>query len=179
MKKITSLTTPPSVLGIFEQPQHRTDIDFSAKWTLALDDVQDPGNVGTIIRLCDWFGIETLLCSLHTADCYAPKVVQATMGAIARIRVLYVDLAPFLAQTGVLVYGTFLEGSNIYLADLQQGGVVVLGSEGQGISKEVAAVSHAKLHIPSFSSDRSSESLNVASAAAVVCSEIGRRNNAL
>ena len=175
MRKISLLSTPSDVLGVFEQPPPLADIDLAGKWALALDGVQDPANVGGIVRLCDWFGVDALLCSPHTADCYAPKAVQATMGAIARIRIAYANLADILPAANACIYGTFLEGGSIYDEPFGQGGVVVLGSEGQGISPQVASIVHKKLHIPSFAPRRASESLNVASAAAIVCSEIRRR----
>jgi TrmH family RNA methyltransferase len=176
MKKISALSTPSSVLGVFVKPQHTADIDHLHGWTLALDNVQDPSNVGAIIRVCDWFGIETLLCSQHTADCYAPKAVQATMGAIARIRVLYVDLPQYLMATNLPVYGMSLTGNNVYTEELTQCGIVVLGNEGQGITPPVAAATTKMLHIPSFAVHKVSESLNVATAAAIVCSEVRRRS---
>jgi TrmH family RNA methyltransferase len=175
MKKISLFATPPKILGVFEKPCRNPNLNLASQWTLALDDVQDPANVGAIIRLCDWFGIPLLLCSAHTADCYAPKVVQATMGAIARVSVMYVDLADFLSNVKVCIYGTFLTGNNIYKDNLTPNGIIVLGSEGQGISSKIAALVNKTLHIPSFSKNMVSESLNVSTAAAIVCSEIRRR----
>ncbi|MDR2937476.1 MAG: RNA methyltransferase [Prevotellaceae bacterium] len=178
MKKISFLKTPSEVLGVFHIPPSEKSVAPSEnELTLALDGVQDPGNLGTIIRLCDWFGIDTLVCSPHTADCYNPKVVQATMGAIAHVRVVYADLPDFLQKAktkNIPVYGTFLEGKNIYSEQLSPAGVVVMGSEGQGISPEVEKCVTHKLYIPSFAANRSSESLNVATAAAIACSEFRR-----
>ena len=146
---------------------------------LALDGVQDPGNMGTILRIADWFGIREVVCSEHTADCFNPKVVQATMGAIARVRVHYLPLTEWLAQAvqaGVSVYGTFLDGETIYDAPLTTGGIVVMGSEGKGVSAQVAALVTHRLYIPSFPAGvPTSESLNVATATAIVCSEFRRR----
>jgi TrmH family RNA methyltransferase len=144
---------------------------------LALDRVQNPGNLGTIIRLADWFGISDIICSEDTADCFNPKVVQATMGAILRVHVHYINLAAWLKnQHDTKIYGTFLEGENIYSAQLDKSGVIVMGNEGQGISAEVAATVSHKLLIPPYPADRSgSESLNVAVATAVICSEFRRR----
>ena len=147
--------------------------------TLALDDVQNPGNLGTIVRLADWFGIADIVCSEASADCFNPKVVQATMGAILRVRVHYTDLGAFLHDAGAAglpVYGTFLEGENIYGTTLTEEGVVVMGNEGRGISQAAArAVTH-KLFIPPYPTDRrGSESLNVAMATGIVCSEFRRR----
>jgi TrmH family RNA methyltransferase len=178
MKKISFLKNPASTLGVFHTPHHGEFKPSASSLTLALDDIQDPGNLGTIIRLCDWFGIDTLLCSLRTVDCYNPKVVQATMGAIAHICVRYVDLpAQLLAakKIGIPILGTFLEGKNIYQETLPSGGIVVMGNEGNGISKEVAELVDEKLYIPSFARGRqASESLNVAMAFAVICSELRR-----
>ena len=145
---------------------------------LALDDVQNPGNLGTIIRLADWFGIEDVFCSLKTADVYNPKTVQATMGAMARVRVHYVDLFSLIdaLPKDVPVYGTFLDGKYIYETELKQNGLIVMGNEGNGISDGVASLVTDRLYIPNFPPGRNtSESLNVAIATAVVCSEFRRR----
>ncbi len=179
MKKISFLKTPSPVLGVFRIPQNEAPaLPQKNELVLALDGVQDPGNLGTIIRLCDWFGIGTLLCSPNTADCYNPKVVQATMGAIAHVRVAYAALPDFLqkaAASGIPVYGTFLEGKNIYTENINNQGIIVMGSEGQGISPEVEKCVTHKLYIPAFAQNHSAESLNVAIASAVVCSEFRRR----
>ena len=156
-----------------------TETFLPKDWVLALDDVQDPGNMGTIIRLADWFGIRDIFCSEATVDCFNPKVVQATMGAIARVRVHYVPLPKFLqrmSSEGIPVYGTFLEGENIYDAELPATGVLVMGNEGQGISAAVGQQTTHKLYIPSYPTDaETSESLNVAVATAVATAEIRRR----
>jgi TrmH family RNA methyltransferase len=146
---------------------------------LALDDVQDPGNLGTIIRIADWFGIEDIFCSRGTVDVYNPKVIQATMGAIARVRVHYVDLAEFIATAGdIPVYGTFLDGENMYGHELSANGIIVMGNEGNGIGSEVERLINKKLYIPNYPADRAtSESLNVAVATAIVCAEFRRRNS--
>ena len=166
--------------GVFAGPEVETvaprDME---RLTLALDDVQNPGNLGTIVRLADWFGIADIVCSEASADCFNPKVVQATMGAILRVRVHYTDLGAFLHDAGAAglpVYGTFLEGENIYGTTLTEEGVVVMGNEGRGISQAAArAVTH-KLFIPPYPADRrGSESLNVAMATGIVCSEFRRR----
>ena len=149
---------------------------------LALDQVQNPGNLGTIIRLADWFGIPEIVCSPTTADCYNPKVVQATMGAILRVKVHYTALEPYLAQArerNIPVYGTFLEGENIYSTPLTPGGIVLMGNEGQGIAPAAARHGSHKLFIPPYPADRNgSESLNVAIATAVVCAEFRRQASA-
>ena len=166
--------------GVFAGPEVETvaprDME---RLSLALDDVQNPGNLGTIVRLADWFGIADIVCSEASADCFNPKVVQATMGAILRVRVHYTDLGAFLHDAGAAglpVYGTFLEGENIYGTTLTEEGVVVMGNEGRGISQAAArAVTH-KLFIPPYPTDRrGSESLNVAMATGIVCSEFRRR----
>ena len=146
---------------------------------LVLDQIQDPGNLGTIIRLASWFGIEYIVCSPDTVDCYNPKVVQATMGAIAHVKVLYTDLSLFLNESilkGRTIYGTFLDGDNIYGSELKENGIIILGNEGNGISKEIEKIVTNRLFIPSYqSSARNVESLNVSIAAAIVCSEFRRK----
>ncbi|MCQ2208297.1 MAG: RNA methyltransferase [Paludibacteraceae bacterium] len=143
-----------------------------------LDRVQDPGNLGTIIRIADWFGIRNIVCSNDTVDVFNPKTVQATMGALARVKVHYADLVPFLKSlpNDFPVFGTFLEGDNIYQMDLPQKAVIIMGNEGNGISKEVGQLVNKKLFIPSFPpNEPTSESLNVAVATAITCAEFRRR----
>lgn len=178
MERISQLKTANSVLAVVELPKSRLSaVRPDKNLVLALDRVQNPGNLGTIIRLADWFGISDIVCSEDTADCFNPKVVQATMGAILRVRVHYTNLAEWLKnQHNTKIYGTFLEGENIYSAQLDKSGVIVMGNEGQGISSEVAATVSHKLLIPPYPADRcGSESLNVAVATAVICSEFRRR----
>ena len=178
MERISQLKTANSVLAVVELPTSRlASVKPDKNLVLALDRVQNPGNLGTIIRLADWFGISDIVCSEDTADCFNPKVVQATMGAILRVRVHYTNLAEWLgSHKGVTIYGTFLEGENIYNAQLDKSGIIVMGNEGQGISAEVAATVSHKLLIPPYPADRcGSESLNVAVATAVICSEFRRR----
>lgn len=180
MERLSQLKTPSASLAVVEQPCHNAPQQASSEQlSLALDGVQNPGNLGTIIRLADWFGIEDIFCSMDTADCFNPKVVQATMGAILRVRVHYLPLAEFLARTaasGVAVYGTMLDGRNIYEAELRSGGVVVMGNEGKGVSEECAASFTHRLLIPSYPPSRQgSESLNVAMATGIVCAEFRRR----
>jgi TrmH family RNA methyltransferase len=149
---------------------------LDGKLSLALDTVQDPGNLGTIIRIADWFGIEHVLCSKETVEVYNPKVVQATMGALARVSVHYVDLVEVLKETSLPVYGTFLEGEDIYGEALSAEGVIVMGNEGNGVSEEVKKLVSRKLYIPNFPKGReTSESLNVAVATAITCAEFRRR----
>ena len=178
MERISQLKTANSVLAVVELPKSNlASVKPNKNLVLALDRVQNPGNLGTIIRLADWFGISDIVCSEDTADCFNPKVVQATMGAILRVHVHYTNLAAWLKnQHDAKIYGTFLEGENIYSAQLNKSGVIVMGNEGQGISAEVAATVSHKLLIPPDPADRSgSESLNVAVATAVICSEFRRR----
>ncbi len=163
-----------------EVPRYRLDVhSLKGHLVLAMDDVQNPGNMGTIIRLADWFGITDIICSKASADCFNPKVVQATMGAILRVRVHYTELCPLLeraAKEGMPVYGTFLEGENIYRSELANEGIIVMGNEGRGISKEVAHIVNRKLFIPPYPADcRTSESLNVAMATGIICNEFRRR----
>ena len=177
MERISQLKSANSVLAVVELPScNLAAVKPDKNLVLALDRVQNPGNLGTIIRLADWFGISDIVCSEDTADCFNPKVVQATMGAILRVRVHYTNLAEWLAKQNTTIYGTFLEGENIYSAQLDKSGVIVMGNEGQGISTEVAETVSHKLLIPPYPADRcGSESLNVAIATAVICSEFRRR----
>ncbi len=181
LERLSHLRTPSQAVALVRLPEGRVQggAAFGEELALCLDNVQDPGNLGTILRVADWFGIGEVLCSPDTADCYNPKVVQATMGAIFRVRVRYASVAGELADAvrrGVPVYGTFLEGEDIYRAELAPRGVIVMGNEGRGISAETAQCVTHKLFVPPFPFDRhGSESLNVAVATAVVCAEFRRR----
>lgn len=178
IKSISLLKTPPPVIALIPIPKGNEIADPTNQLVLALDDIQDPGNLGTIIRLADWFGIKQIMASIGTADCYNPKVVQASMGAIARVSVTYTHLTDLITtyhQNNWPVYGTFLEGKNIYTEKLTQNGLVVLGNEGNGISKQIADLIPNKLLIPNFSGGQTSESLNVGTATAIICSEFKRR----
>jgi RNA methyltransferase, TrmH family len=181
LSKITSLSTPSPVLAIVSIPE--TDIkpgSYAGGLVLVLDGIRDPGNLGTIIRIADWFGINAVVCSETTVDLYNPKVVQATMGSIARVPVHYTDLADFLSGVppSIRIYGSFLEGENIYSRDLAREGIIIIGNESKGISGDVAKFVTDKLHIPSFSSRGESathvESLNASVATAILCSEFKR-----
>ena len=178
LRQISFQQHPQEVLALFPLPAPSHAADAKNNIILALDGVQDPGNLGTIIRIADWFGIDTILCSQNTADAFSPKVVQATMGSIARVNIVYCDLVQTLtaiAADGVPVYGTLLDGSNIYSQKLTANGVIVMGNEGNGISEPVRALATRKLLIPSFTkSDDHAESLNVAIATAVTLSEFRR-----
>lgn len=177
LSKASFLKTPQDVLAVFSRPDYRLgEADASHQLILALDGIQDPGNLGTIVRLADWFGIGHLVCSTDTVDIFAPKTVQATMGALARVQVHYTDLAAYLDRQTTPVYGTFLEGQSIYRETLSSSGVIVMGNEGNGIRPETAVRIDRKLHIPPYPAGRpTSESLNVAVATAVICSEFRRR----
>ena len=178
LSRASLLKTPQQVLAIFEQPEYSIDRTvFQNSLCLALDDVQDPGNLGTIIRLADWFGIEHIFCSPNTVDVYNPKTVQATMGGIARVKVSYTPLPDLIRSLADLpVYGTFLDGENIYEQQLSRNGLIVMGNEGNGISKEIETLINRKLYIPNYPQDReTSESLNVAIATAIVCAEFRRQ----
>ncbi len=174
--QISAMSLAPDVVAVYELPQ-LPGFDAKAvegKLAVALDCVQDPGNLGTIMRTADWMGVDTILASADTADCFNPKVVQATMGAISRVRVIYGELPSMLASLaeGTQVYGTFLDGENIYTAQLSDSGIVVMGNEGKGISEAVARTVTRRLLIPSFPPGRTtSESLNVATATAITLSQ--------
>ena len=178
LKKVSFLQHPQQVLAVFRQAQ---DGDFSIntqELSLALDGVQDPGNLGTIIRIADWFGITHIYCSQDTADVYNPKVVQATMGSIARVKVEYGNLLALVESlpADVPVYGTLLDGDNIYQQQLENRGLIVMGNEGKGISPALAKKVNHRLLIPNFPEGRATaDSLNVAIATAITCSEF-RRN---
>ena len=176
LKKITALTTPNSCLAVFKIAAEKPIIESGL--ILALDSIRDPGNLGTILRLCDWFGINQIICSNETVDIYNPKVVQATMGSIARVNVNYIDLNAFVFQSKMPVYGTFMDGENIYKSELPQEGIIIMGNEANGISPELEKLVKNKITIPRFGILQKTESLNVANATAIILSEF-RRNNEL
>ncbi|KAA6348801.1 23S rRNA (uridine(2479)-2'-O)-methyltransferase [termite gut metagenome] len=177
LSRCSLLKAPQQVLAVFEQPQYQLNPALVRKsLSLALDDVQDPGNLGAIIRVADWFGIEDIFCSPGTADVYNPKTVQATMGAIARVRVHYTSLRELIGSLKIPVYGTFIHGENIYEQSLSTNGIIVMGNEGNGIGRGVEELIGRRLFIPNYPPEReTSESLNVAAATAIVCSEFRRR----
>lgn len=170
LRKVSTLQNPDEGLAVFEQPKHKGILQEGV--IVALDNVQDPGNLGTIIRLCDWFGVETLLCNTQTVDCYNPKVVQASMGSLTRVAVHYLDLAAFLTTTALPVYTMDLEGENLYTATFPKDCILILGNEANGISSEVRALSNKVITIPRFSQHQRTESLNVAMAGAIILSEV-------
>ena len=178
LKKVSFLQHPQQVLAVFRQAQNGDFSINTQELSLALDGVQDPGNLGTIIRIADWFGITHIYCSQDTADVYNPKVVQATMGSIARVKVEYGNLLALVESlpADVPVYGTLLDGDNIYQQQLENRGLIVMGNEGKGISPALAKKVNRRLLIPNFPEGRATaDSLNVAIATAITCSEF-RRN---
>ena len=174
MKRMSALNTPSSCLAVFHIPAPKP-IDFKGL-IVALDDIRDPGNLGTIIRLCDWFGVTQLLCSKETVDLYNPKVIQATMGSVSRVQVNYVDLATFISETTLPVFGTFMDGKNIYKESLPSEGILIFGNEANGISPALEQKIKNRIAIPRFGNLQQTESLNVATATAIFLSEF-RRNS--
>jgi TrmH family RNA methyltransferase len=172
LRKISVLTTPNSCLAVFRIPKA---ISYEQKGLIiALDDVRDPGNLGTIIRLCDWFGVKTLFCSEESVDVYNPKVVQATMGSISRVNVVYGNLEQFLTDAKLPVFGTFMDGATIYKEKLPTEGIIVMGNEANGISKPIENLVSKRIAIPRFGDLQATESLNVATATAIILSEFKR-----
>lgn len=172
LKKISALTTPNTCLALLKIPETKKVQEKGL--LLALDDIRDPGNLGTILRLCDWFGIQQLVCSKETVDLYNPKVVMATMGSIARVNVTYLDLNEFIKNTKLPVFGTFMDGKNIYKEKLPNEGIIMMGNEANGISKEIENKIKNRLTIPRFGDLQQTESLNVATATAIILSEFKR-----
>jgi len=172
LKKMSALATTPNCLAVFHCLENQV-VDFS-DWVVVLDDIRDPGNLGTIIRLCDWFGIRHLVCSPETVDVYNPKVIQATMGSVSRVNIEYRDLRDLLQSVEVPIYGTFLGGENIYEMKDIQPGIIVMGNEANGISSEIEQLVSRKITIPRFGDLQQTESLNVAMATSIVLSEFRR-----
>ena len=171
LKQMSNLTHPSGILGVFRMKDSK-DLNLE-DWVVALDAVRDPGNLGTIIRLCDWFGIGQLVCSADTVDCYNPKVLQATMGSIARVKVIYTELESFLAKSEVPIYGAYMDGEPVYGSNLPEKGILVMGNEANGVSDEVGKFITHKIAIPQFGA-ATAESLNVAMATAILLNEIRR-----
>lgn len=181
LTRASLLKTPQQVVALFQQPCFEWNMsDVAGQLCLALDDVQDPGNLGTIVRLADWFGIEHIFCSPGTADIFNPKAMQATMGGVAHVQLHYTPLPDLVRSLSpVPVYGTFLEGDNIYGQELTTNGLIVMGNEGNGIGEAMKQCVTRKLYVPNYPPTRdTTESLNVAIATAVVCAEF-RRQHAL
>lgn len=186
LERISALMTPNEVLAVCETPHYQLEIDpLKEKLTLVLDEIKDPGNLGTIIRVADWFGIENIICSNDTVDAFNPKVVQATMGSIARIKVHYVDLNIFFQQLTTNnqqpIFGALLEGESVYSKQLPSNGFIIIGNESKGISEKLVPYITDKISIPSFSHYKTvtgeAESLNAAIATSIICSEFRRRKN--
>lgn len=177
IQRVSAMQTPQPVLAVYRLPEVKPWVYSPDRLVVALDCVQDPGNLGTIIRLCDWFGVQHILAGEGTADAFAPKVVQSTMGALARVSVHYcklTDVLPTLPDCPV--YGMALDGANLYDAQLSRGGIIIMGNEGRGISDEVKALLTHKLLIPSYPPDSPTvESLNVATATAITLAEFRRK----
>lgn len=176
LKKISYLTTPNLVLALCELPNN-PKLDTFDGLALALDDIRDPGNLGTIIRLADWFGIEHVLCTKESVDLYNPKVIMSTMGSFSRVKVHYIDLVDYLSKYKGNIFGTFMEGESIYSSELPQNGILVMGNEANGISKEVEKLTTHKISIPFFGMNGSTESLNVAVATSVILGEFKSQIN--
>ncbi|WP_426093924.1 TrmH family RNA methyltransferase [Flavobacterium sp. DSR2-3-3] len=172
LKKLTALATPNSCLAVFKMPPEKPIIETGL--IVVLDSIRDPGNLGTILRLCDWYGIQQVLCSKETVDVYNPKVVQATMGSVARVNINYIDLNAFVATTKLPVFGTFMDGTNIYKSVLPKEGIIIMGNEANGISTELEKLVTSRLAIPRFGNLQKTESLNVATATAIFLSEFRR-----
>lgn len=173
LKKVSTLKTPNKVLGLFKIPPRKEILEEGL--IVALDAINDPGNLGTIIRLCDWFGVKQLICSKNTVDCYNQKVIQSTMGSVTRVQINYVDLPEFLSNTKLPVFTADINGDTIYNTNLPKEAVLVMGNEANGISAEVNEIVKNKLTIPRFGDLQQTESLNVATATAILLSEFRRK----
>jgi TrmH family RNA methyltransferase len=177
LSQVSFLKNPQQAFAVFYQPPTDNNINIDGQLVLALDGIQDPGNMGTITRLADWYGIKNIFCTHDTADIFNPKVVQATMGAIARVNIHYVDLTSFLKEhKGSPIYGTLLDGQNMYEQEITPDGIIVMGNEGNGIRPEIEKLINKRLFIPNYPPyQQTSESLNVAIATAIICAEFRRR----
>ncbi|MCK4561812.1 MAG: RNA methyltransferase [Flavobacteriaceae bacterium] len=172
LKSISEFTSPNQVLAVFEIPEK--DIIKNTGLTLVLDEINDPGNLGTIIRLCDWFAVDQIVCSTNTVDCFNPKVVQASMGSLSRVSIVYSDLKPFLEKETRPIYGALLNGENVYKTSLPSHAVLIMGNEANGISNKVQKAITKPVTIPQFGDVLNTESLNVATATAILLSEFRR-----
>lgn len=170
LKKISYLTTPNVGLALCELPENPILNDFEGL-AIALDDIRDPGNLGTIVRLADWFGVEHIFCTKESVDLYNPKVIMSTMGSFSRVNVHYIDLKEYLKNYNGNIFGTFMEGESIYENQLPQNGILVMGNEANGISKEIENLTSHKISIPFFGKKGNTESLNVAVATSVILGE--------
>ena len=184
LERISTQTSPNEVLAVCEIPEYKLNHgELNDKLTLVLDNIKDPGNLGTIIRIADWFGIESIICSNETVDAFNPKVIQATMGSVSRIKLIYTDLVEFLkfqhTKSQIRSFGALLSGENIYTKQLPSSGFIIIGNESKGISEQLIPYITDKISIPSFSHFKSvegeAESLNAAIATSIICSEFRRR----
>ena len=174
LNKISNLSNPKNSLGVFEIPKPKK-INYN-KLIIGLDNISDPGNLGTIIRLCDWFGVEDLICSFDTVDCYNPKVIQASMGSISRVNITYLDLQKTLENNSLKTYGTYMQGDSIFEIDEIKNGVILFGNEANGINPNLSKFVDKRLSIPRFGKLKKTESLNVANALSIVLSENSRKS---
>ena len=172
LSKISSLKNANNSLAVFKIPTNKTYVESGI--TVVLDSIQDPGNLGTIIRLCDWFDVENIICSLNTVDCFNPKVVQATMGSIVRVNIMYTAIEEFLSKSKFPVYVGAMDGSNIYKENLPDKAIIVVGNEANGVSTKIMNLANNKIAIPQFGVNQRTESLNVATATAILLSEFKR-----
>ena len=172
LKKISQLKSPNKVLALFQIPEQDEIIDN--RLTVVLDEINDPGNLGTIIRLCDWFGVSQLVCSKNTVDCYNQKVVQASMGSLTRIPITYLDIVDFVKNTELPVFTADMDGDNVYKTELPKEAVLVMGNEANGVSSVIMQLVKNKIAIPRFGNIQETESLNVATATAILLSEFRR-----
>ena len=174
LNKMSNLSNPKNSLGVFKIPKPKK-INYN-KLIIGLDNISDPGNLGTIIRLCDWFGVEDLICSFDTVDCYNPKVIQASMGSISRVNITYLDLQKTLENNSLKTYGTYMQGDSIFEIDEIKNGVILFGNEANGINPNLSKFIDKRLSIPRFGKLKKTESLNVANALSIVLSENSRKS---
>lgn len=172
LKKVSTLKSPNKALGIFKIPKEKAVQNSGL--TIALDAINDPGNLGTIIRLCDWFGITQLVCSKNTVDCYNQKVVQASMGSLTRVSIHYTDLENYITKSNLDTFIADMDGENVYKTKLPKEGILIMGNEANGVSKEIKSLLQYKISIPRFGETQETESLNVATATAILLSEFKR-----
>ena len=172
LSKISSLKNANNSLAVFKIPNKKSYVENGI--TVVLDSIQDPGNLGTIIRLCDWFDVKNIICSLNTVDCFNPKVIQATMGSIVRVNIMYTDIEEFLTKSKFPIYIGAMNGANIYKEKLPDKAIIVVGNEANGVSTKIMDLANNKITIPQFGVNQETESLNVATATAILLSEFKR-----
>ena len=172
LKKVSTLKSPNKALGIFKIPKEK--VLQNSGLTVALDAINDPGNLGTIIRLCDWFGVTQLVCSKDTVDCYNQKVVQASMGSLTRVSIYYTDLENYITKSNLDTFIADMDGENVYKTKFPKEGILIMGNEANGVSEEIKSLLQYKISIPRFGETQETESLNVATATAILLSEFKR-----